>query len=170
MTTAHEKSARQASGFVGFLSKYGLVAILLVAYFVMALSSVVNKCTTYDEMAHLTAGYSYWLDNDYRLNPEAGNLGERWFAFPLLLGDYQLPSKDQQTWWRSDLWSFGREFFYGLGNDLEAMLLAGRAMAALLGVALCLLVYRWSSSLFGRLGGLISLTLCVFSPSILAHG
>ncbi|MCK4849980.1 MAG: glycosyltransferase family 39 protein [Phycisphaerae bacterium] len=167
---APEENARQATALLAFLKKYGLLGALLVAYFVMALSSVADKSTTYDEMAHLTAGYSYWLDNDYRLAPEAGNLGQRWFALPLLLGDYQLPSKHQPSWWTSDYWVFGREFFYGLGNDLEAMLFAGRTMAALLGVALCLVVYRCSSSLFGRVGGLISLALCAFSPTVLAHG
>ena len=101
-SSTSERNARQATVPLGFLKKYGLVAVLLVTYFVMALSSVANKCTTSDEIIHLTAGYSYWLDNDYRLTPEAGNLGQRWFALPLLLGDYQLPSKHQQTWWRSD--------------------------------------------------------------------
>lgn len=168
--SAAENRLRQSRGLVLFLKAHALAAVLIVAYFVMALSSVANKCTTYDEIAHLTSGYSYWLDNDYRLTPEAGNLGQRWFALPLLFSDYQFPSRDQLSWFRSDAWSLGRQFFYEQGNDLDAMLLAGRAMAALLGVALCLVVYCWSSTLFGRLGGLISLALCVFSPTILAHG
>ena len=80
-----KEDSRRATGWPGFLKEYGLVAALLVAYFAMALSSVANKCTTYDEIAHLTGGYSYWVQNDYRLAPEAGNLGQRWFALPLLL-------------------------------------------------------------------------------------
>ena len=36
-----------------------------------------------DEPTHLTAGYSYWLKNDYRLDPENGNWPARWAALPL---------------------------------------------------------------------------------------
>jgi hypothetical protein len=27
-----------------------------------------------DEIAHVTAGYAYWTQHDYRLQPENGNL------------------------------------------------------------------------------------------------
>src|SRR5437867_3081396 len=36
---------------------------------VMAVSSVGQKSTTFDELAHLTAGYSYWLTGDFGSSP-----------------------------------------------------------------------------------------------------
>ena len=48
--------------------------------------------------------------------------------------------------------------------------MAGRMMIALLGAALVLLVYQWSSELFGWRGGFISMLLCAFCPALLAHG
>jgi hypothetical protein len=43
-------------------------------YWWMATSVSDTQCTTGDEIAHLTAGYSYWTTDDYRLQPENGNL------------------------------------------------------------------------------------------------
>ena len=44
-----------------------------------------------------------------------------------------------------------------MGNDVQAMLLKGRAFTALLSVMLGLIVYFWSRRLFGPIGGMISL-------------
>jgi len=55
------------------------MAILFVAlHWMMAVSGVLDKSTTFDEIAHLTGGYSYWLADDYRLDPESGILPLRW--------------------------------------------------------------------------------------------
>src|SRR3989442_4381211 len=50
------------------------------------------------------------------------------------------------------------------------MLLAGRTMAAVLGVGLGLLVYAWSRRLFGPTGGVLSAALYAFCPTLLAPG
>lgn len=60
-------------------------------------------------------------------------------------------------------------FFYLLGNAPDAMLAAGRAMIALLGVALVALVFAWARSLFGAAGKWVSLGLAAFCPVLLAH-
>jgi hypothetical protein len=57
----------------------------------MATSVSDTMCTTGDEIAHLTAGYSYWTTDDYRLQPENGNLPQRWAAIPLLASGTQVP-------------------------------------------------------------------------------
>jgi len=144
------------------------VGALLAAFFVLALTSVLHKSVTYDEPVHLAGGYSYWVCNDYRINPENGILPQRWMALPLLLGRWDLGDINDPP--RYDEWQMAYRFLYESGNDLSAMLLLGRGMVALLGVGLGLLVYRWSAGLFGRAGGLVSLALYAFSPAILANG
>ena len=48
-----------------------VIAILLAAvHAALAISAAIEKSPTFDEPTHLTAGYSYWLKNDYRLDPE----------------------------------------------------------------------------------------------------
>jgi len=57
------------------------IAILLAAlHAALAITAAIEKSPTFDEPTHLTAGYSYWLKNDYRLDPENGNWPARWAA------------------------------------------------------------------------------------------
>ena len=152
------------------LTGWGAALALVLVWWVMAVSGVGQKSTTFDEIAHLTAGHSYWLTGDFRLQPENGNLPQRWAALPLLLGPYRFPSLDQEAWRTFDVFAMGHHFFYDLGNDLDFMLLAGRATMAVLGGALGLLVYAWSRRLFGASGGIVSVALYAFCPALLANG
>jgi len=54
-------------------------------------------------------------------------------------------------------------------NDAGALVNAARWMVVPFGALLALLVYLWSRELFGAAGGLLSLTLFVFEPSLVAH-
>ena len=77
---------------------WGAAVALVLLWWVMAVSSVGQKSTTFDELAHLTAGYSYWLTGDFRLQPDNGTLPQRWAALPLRLGHHRFPSPDQEAW------------------------------------------------------------------------
>jgi len=48
---------------------WGAAVALVLLWWVMAVSSVGQKSTTFDELAHLTAGYSYWLTGDFGSSP-----------------------------------------------------------------------------------------------------
>ena len=147
------------------------VAALLALHWGMATSVSSQHCTAADEIAHLTAGVSYWLTDDYRLQPENGNLPQRWAALPLLaMPGVKFPSLDQYSWWISDVWDLGFQFFYKLDNPLGTMLWAGRAMIALFSVATGWLVFWWARRLHGAAGALLAAVLFVFSPEMLAHG
>jgi 4-amino-4-deoxy-L-arabinose transferase-like glycosyltransferase len=146
------------------------VVALLITYWLLAVSASPRMGVTADEILHLTAGYSYWEQNDYRLQPENGTLAMRAAALPLLAMDLKFPSLASEDWKHSFVPDIGREFFYGLGNPLDRMLLAGRAMMALFGVFTAWLVWRWSRRLFGETAGLVSLALAAFCPALLAHG
>lgn len=148
---------------------WAAVAALLGLHWLMAVSAVRDKSTMFDEIAHLTAGKSYWLTGDIRLQPEGGILPQRWQALGIAGGDFRFPSLDQPAWWQSDAYAMGYVFFYESGNDLAAMLWRGRATAALLALPLGLLVFLWSRRLFGTAGGFVSLVLFAFSPTMLAH-
>jgi hypothetical protein len=145
-------------------------AALLALHFVMAVASKLHQSTTSDEIVHLTGGYSYWALDDYRLQPENGNLAQRWVALPTWIRGATFPTLDQDYWRKSDVWVMGHEFFYETGEDHFPRLMAARAMTALLSVALGALVFAWSRRLFGDPGALVSVAFYAFSPSFLAHG
>lgn len=151
-----------------------LIAFLSAAHFTLALASVRDKSNTYDEIAHLTRGYSYRMTDDFRLGPPHPPLAHYWASLPGSLSQIKFPTTNQNAWRTSDMWTVGRQFFYykNQGNDaiIDSLLFKGRAMIALWSVAIGLVVYVWAKRLFGPTGGLISLAVFAFSPTMLAHG
>lgn len=147
------------------------VAFLVALHLALGLSAAATKSITYDELPHLTAGTAYWQNGDYRLHCENGNLPQRWCAAPgAWLGNAKLPDATDPAWRDADVWTLGDRFLHGGANDFRQLLLQGRFAAALWGVAIGLLVYFWSRSLFGAVGGLISLACCSLCPTLLANG
>ncbi len=149
---------------------FAAVAAILALHYAMAVCSKRNESTTGDELVHLTGGYSYWALDDYRLQPENGNLPQRWAALPTWIAGAKFPSLDQDYWRVSDAWVMGHEFLYETGEDHFPRLMAARAMIALFSAATGALVFCWSRSLFGVRGAFVSLAFFAFSPSFLAHG
>ena len=154
------------SRFLGPLA----AGIVLIAFWIGLLLSLREKSLTLDEGVHVTAGYAFWRFDDYRLNPENGNLPERVMALPLLFGDYKFPPTNSDAWRNTDKWTITWQWFYQLGNDADEMTRYGRAAIGLLAVGLGALVWVWSRQLFGPVGGMLSLLLYVLNPSILANG
>jgi hypothetical protein len=147
-----------------------VAALIALLHAAMAITATDEESPTFDEPVHLTAGYSYWLKNDFRLDPENGNLSQRWAALPLLFTHpHFIPTADR-GWRRAEEGRTGHQFFYERGNDSDRMLRQSRMMIALLSAGLCLLIYGCSRELFGVVGGLISETLAAFDPTMLAHG
>jgi hypothetical protein len=148
-----------------------LVAILLsILHGALAVTAAMQKSPTFDEPTHLTAGYSYWVKNDFRLDPENGNLPARWAAVPLLFSQPKFPPNENASWKQGDVGRVSQQFLYGIGNDSDRLLLQSRTMMVAFSVALCLLIFFCSKQLFGTIGGLISESIAVFDPNLLGHG
>ena len=145
-------------------------ALVLLAFWLGLILSLSGTSQTFDESVHVTAGYTFWRHNDYRLNPENGNLPQRVMALPLLFGDYNFPAANSDLWRTSDKWWLAWRWLYQSGNNAERMTLLGRGASALLAVSLGALVWAWSRQLFGAVAGILSLLLYVLNPSILANG
>ncbi len=143
--------------------------MVVAVHFIIATASIREKSNTFDELAHITAGFICWTDNDYRLHPENGILPQRWFALPLLGLGLKFP-KDQPFWAASNVWTIGQRFFFESGNDLEKLLWCARCMNVVLSAGLAFLVYAWLRRLFGPGGGMISLLAYATDPAILANG
>src|SRR5437868_9753118 len=155
----------------GIVAKRALatfIAILLAAlHATLAITAAIDKSPTFDEPTHLTAGYSYWLKNDYRLDPENGNWPARWAALPLVLSRPIFP--ENAAWRQADVGQVSERVLYHTGNNSDRVVILGRSMMAVVGAVLCLLIFFCSNRLFGAIGGLISELLAVFDPNLLAH-
>jgi Tfp pilus assembly protein PilF len=170
MAARTASESEQVPGLPRHLWIVAAVIALLAAHYALAYTATFGACTTFDEPLHMVAGVAYWTLDDYRLQPENGNLPQRWCAIPLLFMNLSFPSLDQPVWRESEAILLGRQFLYTCGNDPQAMLAASRAVATVWSTALCLVVFLWSRSIFGTSGGLVSLTLAAFWPALVAHG
>lgn len=142
------------------------VAMLLAIHIGLAFTSIGQKCTTFDEYAHIAAGYTYWRFGDYRLDPDAGQWSNRLAGLGLIGAGFQAP----EFLPGERMWGYGERFFYESGNDPQAILTRARSGFILLSAITGLLVYLWASRVFGQWGGLLALSTYCFSPTILAYG
>jgi hypothetical protein len=145
-------------------------AVLLVAsvFGVLAHLGVRNASPTFDEVAHLPAGYTHLTRLDYRLVPEQPPLLKDLAALPLLAMDVRVPA-DDAAWARRRPYEFGRRFLFEW-NDGQQLAAAGRH--AVLGLALLLLglVAACGFSRWGAAVGGVALGLGALHPDLLAHG
>ena len=158
------ESARPDSRFCGAL-------ILLAVLHAWMASSVSDfHSSTYDELVHLTSGYTYWTTGDFRFHAENGNLPQRWIALPLLGMQVSSASYSHPLWFQGDVWALSRDLFYQQNNDPARMLASGRLMISLLSGCLIGAIGWWARRLWDTAGGLLAATLAAFSPTLLAHG
>lgn len=146
-----------------------LVITLLSIMAVLQLTSIREEVQTIDEGVHLTAGVSYWLTGDFRLNEEHPPLVKLLAALPVV---FTKPTIDfeSKSWKQGDQWAFAREFLYQQGNDADALLFLGRLPMIGLCLVFGFVLYLWGRKLAGDLGGLLTLGWFVFDPNFLAHG
>ncbi len=146
------------------------VVALLVFYVVMSFTATREKGLSFDEGEEIATGYTIWTRKDFRMESANGDLVKRWATLPLLFSRPNLPPTDLQAWRDGAAYEVAFAFFYNSGNDARSLLRQCRAMMLVLGVATGLLVFSCARTLFGDLGGLISLALFCSSPSMLAFG
>jgi len=146
-----------------------LVAVAIAAWWCVAVGSTLPKSGTSDEFFHMVGGASYWQLNDYRLQPENGNLPQRWCAIPLVLAGWPLPSFEHPGWADSNMITLSHAYLFETGNPSWLMFVWARSFAALWGVLVSLLVYRWSRELFGPEGAWLSLAFCLADTTLLAN-
>jgi len=139
------------------------------------IASISDESLTFDELAHIAAGFGYLKEQDYRLNAEHPPLIKYLAAlgadiavhpyFPTNTAPWQNETKNQ---WAQ--WDHGTIFLYQSGNDADAVIFWSRVPMILLTLLLGILLYSWSYRQFGGRVALLAVALYTFSPTILAHG
>jgi hypothetical protein len=122
---------------------------------------------TFDEPAHLYAGYSYWLHSDFGINPEHPPLVKLIASLPLLVDKPKYP-KVPNMFFRGASAYGGSVMMSEPGAD--AVLAHARTAVSVFAFALGLLVFLATREMFGDAAALVALVLFVFDPLILAHG
>lgn len=152
-----------------------LAAALLIIMFILAITSIKDDTFTFDETAHIGAGFSYLTQKDYRLNPEHPPLVKDLAAFPLLFLNLNFPKDDPSwtqesppAWWTQ--FDFATAFLYKAGNNPDQIMFWSKLPMILLMIFLGWFLFYFAKKFFDQKTALISLFFFSFSPTILAHG
>ncbi len=150
-----------------------MVVFLLLLCGTIAVLSIRETSLTFDEKAHIAAGYSYLVKRDMRVNPEHPPLLKNLSALPLLFLDINFP---EQSWEgvRPDIWwqqfDFGTELLYRSGNNPHKMIFWSRV--PMIGILLTggIFTYLFAQKFWSRKTALLALALYTLSPTLIAHG
>jgi hypothetical protein len=154
-----------------------LIAALLLALMAgLAWGAALKESVTFDELAHVGAGLSYWQTFDLRLNEEHPPLAKLLSGLPLALhhtyADYLNVSwKASRSFFPAYMgqWIFG-EYILTRWNPPARVLAWARFPMLLLTVGLGWLIYRYGSRIGGPWGGILPLIAYVTAPVFLVFG
>jgi hypothetical protein len=148
---------------------------LLIIMAALAFFSTLGDSFTFDETAHIVAGYSYLTQKDYRINPEHPPLIKDLAAIPLLFLNLNFPKDDPAwtqaspaVWWHQ--FDLATKFLYYSGNNPDFILFWTRIPMIIVLVLFALFAFFWAKKLWGKKAALIVLFIFCFFPTFLAHG
>ncbi|MEI7890738.1 MAG: glycosyltransferase family 39 protein [bacterium] len=153
-----------------------IVTVIMTIFFVVSLLNAKNDSATFDEIAHIPAGYSYVQMQDMRLNPEHPPLLKDLIGIPLAF--LNLKFDTTATFWTGEgfariwddgQWAAGKHLLYEAGNNPDQIIFWARVPIIILSVVLGLFLFMWGKQIAGTLGGLFVLVLYAFDPNILGH-
>ncbi len=156
-----------ARPFAPWIPDWAILVFFSILLVTQTLLSVREKSATFDETAHLPAGYVYWRLGDYGVNPEHPPLVKMLAALPLLFVDVKMPLLSPVVGPKTDF-TFGSQFLYE-ENDGDRLLFLGRVAVLPLALSLGCAVFLWARHLFGREAAILSLLLYSFEPNVLAN-
>lgn len=149
-----------------------VAAAFLVIFILIAATVALKKTNTWDEPAHILAGYAYLKKGADYLSPlNHPVLGRSLTALlPAAALDLDFnPAVRPEEAEKSDFFPYSVRFLYGNKAPAEKILFLSRLPVILLGTLLGIFVFLWSTDLWGIRGGVLSLFFYILSPDIIAH-
>src|SRR3989344_2073053 len=145
------------------MDKYAgkIAAALLIFMFLAMLGSSWNDSATFDEVAHIGAGYAYLKYGDMRLNPEHPPLLKDLAALPLLFLNLNGDMQSQPFWTIENVndrqWAAGNFLLYEAGNNPDSILFWSRLPMMILAIIFGWILFVWITARYGKKVGLLTL-------------
>lgn len=151
----------------------GIIFIAIAFIAIVSVKLANDDALIYDEISHISAGYSYISKLDYRINPEHPPLIKVLSGVPLFLLD--LTYDTNLEFWNKfsgleyDQWAAGKHFLHLAGNDIDKIALFSRLPVILISVLLAVMLFKWGRKRGGITTGVFVLLLFAFDPNVLGH-
>lgn len=146
------------------------VAVLLLLHVVLAVRSLVGENPTVDEVVHLPAGVTYWQTGTFRMYHHNPPLVKLIAALPVVASRAKVDYRE--TSWTTEppnKAAIAHEFMRLNADRYFELFTRARLLMPVFSVVGGLVVFAWSRRLYGPWGGLLSLSLWVLCPNVLAH-
>jgi hypothetical protein len=151
-----------------------IVAFILIFMATISFSLAWEDSLTFDEVAHIPAGYSYVTLNDYRLNPEHPPLLKVFSGLAIMS---LRPHFDitQDFWTKSNAygeygqWDAGKHLLHQAGNNTDHITFLARTPIVLISLFFGVFLFYWGKKIGGIITGLFALILYAFDPNVLGH-
>lgn len=139
----------------------------MLLFLSISILSMRQKNATTDEVPHISAGYTYIAQGDFRLNPEHPPLVKALAGLSLLR---LRPAADftDTTWKEHKQISFGSKFLFEW-NDADRLVFWARIPVVVLALGFGLGVFFCAREFYGWQAGYLGLLLYLFNPDTLAH-
>jgi len=144
------------------------VIVLLTVQVIQVVIVLHRESLTWDEGAHMYAGYRMWKNGDYGLNPEHPPLVKLLATLPVLGEKLWVPPL-KGIFFKGEAYLGGRDWLEHNDGGSQRLVFRMRLAAAILAIALSLVIFFAAREWFGTTAALVALTLAVFDPNILAH-
>jgi len=145
-----------------------LVSILILSLIIQSVIGIKHNAATYDELDHITSGYSKLITKDFRLYTESPPFADSLFGIPLLFMNVTFPL-DHPSWKIKNMNELSGQFFFIYNKNTDEMLFYARLIPLLLSVIAAFVLFFWTKEMFGERAGLIALFLYSFEPTIIIH-
>lgn len=158
-----------------FIKYYKIIVTLTIFFLLIVSLKLANDDSlTFDEIAHIPAGYSYVTKFDYRLNPEHPPLVKVLSGIPLLFLSLNFETSQElwnetNQWGEYKQWEAGHYLLHEAGNNVDQITFWARFPIILISIGLAFLLFLWGKKIGGTATGIFALLLCVFDPNILGH-
>ena len=145
---------------------------LLLLMAVNLCAAISRKSITNDEIVHIPAGYYHLVAGEFQLNNEHPPLVKMWAALPLLIIQPDEPPapKTEDENFMERTWGFHERFWQANQARFQAVTFWPRVMMIPVTLALGVLIFVFTRSLFGETAAVISVALYTLEPTVLAHG
>jgi hypothetical protein len=147
---------------------WAAVVALLTVQAIQIVVVLHRESLTFDESAHMYAGYRMWKNGDFGLNPEHPPLVKLLATLPVLGEKLWVPPL-KGIFFKGEEYTGGRDWLEHNDGGGQRLVFRMRLAAATLAIGLSLVIFFAAREWFGTTAALIALTLAVFDPNILAH-
>lgn len=146
-----------------------IVPLFLLSLHVLMMADAARRTSpSWDEIIYPAAGVAQWKTHQVVMNPEHGALAKLIHALPLLALHTPLPTHEE-SWARRDAQRFGYDFTYRNTVAPQRIIFWGRFASLVCSLAIGFLLWRWSTTLWGQLGGFLSLACYITTPILLSR-